>query len=84
MLTSLWVPHFHLGDEFSERDPSALIQVYLLGVDWQLNDVVPLLKVFGVFLLFRHEVMLLDVVSVDLVLLGRGFLHAVKVPHLFN
>lgn len=45
---------------------------------------IALLEMFGIFLFFAHEIVFLDVVAVNLILLGGGLFHAIEVAHLFD
>lgn len=84
VLPRLRISHFHLCDKLTERDPSTLVQVNLLRIDRQLYDMITLLQMFRILLFFAHEIVFLDIVAVNLILLGGGLLHAIEVAHLLN
>ena len=85
MLARLWVPHLHLGHLLAQRNATAwLLCDVVPDVDWQLDGVRICLQKFRVLLLLSHVLVLVDVLSVDEVLLLTGSLHPVQVAHLLH
>ena len=69
LLTRLRITHFHLGDQFAERDSAATLHLGLLFVvDWQLHVVNVCLQMLCIFLFFSHKNVFLKITLVDLIL----------------
>jgi hypothetical protein len=69
LLARLRITHFHLGDQFAERDSAATLHLGLLFVvDGQLHVVNVCLQMLCIFLFFSHKNVFLEITLVNLIL----------------
>jgi hypothetical protein len=83
MPSRLWIRHFHLSYVFTQRYPTTLFMI-ILPFFYTKRGVDLCFKMFSVLFFFTFKSLLLDVVSIDRILLLTCTLDSCDVAKLFN